>query len=194
MFALLDRLVEEQTDPAAMSLLPDWTIGHVLSHLARNADGMRTMIEGAAAREQRPMYASTEARDADIEAGAARPLEALVDDVRSSAGALEAAWAGLDERGWAGTGLTLRGSFPVDAMPGFRWREVEVHLADLGLDAFGIDDWSDAYVAWDTEARRTILQARGVEIPGSVEAAPPPQRLAWMLGRTVDGLPEPPPF
>ncbi|KIX77423.1 mycothiol maleylpyruvate isomerase, partial [Streptomyces sp. MBRL 601] len=61
-------------DDAALaepSRLPGWTRGHVLSHLARNADALLNVMAG------RPMYASAEARDADIEAGATLPSEAL---------------------------------------------------------------------------------------------------------------------
>ncbi|WP_241780552.1 maleylpyruvate isomerase family mycothiol-dependent enzyme, partial [Streptomyces wadayamensis] len=57
-------------DDAALaepSRLPGWTRGHVLSHLARNADALLNVVAG------RPMYASAEARDADIEAGATLP-------------------------------------------------------------------------------------------------------------------------
>src|ERR1017187_7981403 len=54
------------------SLLPGWTRGHVLSHVARNADSLGNLLRGAATGAQIPMYASTQARDADIEAGAGR--------------------------------------------------------------------------------------------------------------------------
>ena len=80
-------------DPRAPSLLPGWSIGHVLTHLARNADGMRNMIEGAVLGEERLMYPSAEHRDADIEAGSSRTATELVDDVRRCAWALESAWS-----------------------------------------------------------------------------------------------------
>ncbi len=194
MAEVLGRLVADGVDPSAASALPGWTVGHVLTHLARQADGVRAMAEGALAGEERPMYASAEARDADIDAGAGRPLAELVDDVTTAAVALDAAWAALDETAWGGDGLTLRGPFPLRVMPSFRWREVEVHLTDLGLPQFTPADWSPAYVAWDTEARRATLVGRGDTIPPEVEAADAWQRLAWLLGRPVDGLPEPLPF
>src|SRR5437867_2834331 len=40
------------------SRLPGWTRGHVLAHLARNADALVNVLEG------RPMYVSGNARDA----------------------------------------------------------------------------------------------------------------------------------
>ena len=54
------------------SLLPGWTRGHVLSHIARNADGLINLLRWAHTGTQIPMYASQQARDADIEAGAGR--------------------------------------------------------------------------------------------------------------------------
>jgi maleylpyruvate isomerase len=61
------------------SRLPGWTRGHVLAHLARNADALVNVLQG------RPMYASAQARDADIERDAPRPLDAQLADVRDSA-------------------------------------------------------------------------------------------------------------
>ena len=51
------------------SLLPGWTRGHVLSHLARNADAMVRALAGAARGERIPMYDSEDVRAADIEGG-----------------------------------------------------------------------------------------------------------------------------
>ena len=48
----LEAAVDEAIDTggsntmAAPSRLPDWTIGHVVSHLARNADGLRRVRNG----------------------------------------------------------------------------------------------------------------------------------------------------
>lgn len=69
------------------SRLPGWTRGHVLAHLARNADALVNVFEG------RPMYASAEARDADIERDAPRPLDVQLADVRESGARFQAAGA-----------------------------------------------------------------------------------------------------
>jgi maleylpyruvate isomerase len=42
------------------SLLPGWTRGHVLSHIARNADGMVNLLNWARTGTETPMYASAE--------------------------------------------------------------------------------------------------------------------------------------
>src|SRR5947199_2888238 len=72
------------------SLLPGWSRGHVLTHIARNADGMVNLLRWARTGTQTPMYASAESRAADIEAGAGRPAADLAADVRESAAALSA--------------------------------------------------------------------------------------------------------
>src|SRR5688572_4026869 len=67
------------------SLLPGWTRGHVLTHVARNADGLINLLSWARTGVETPAYASREAREADIEAGAGRPVAAQLADLRDSA-------------------------------------------------------------------------------------------------------------
>ncbi|GGR04237.1 maleylpyruvate isomerase [Streptomyces griseomycini] len=108
------------------SRLPGWTRGHVLTHLARNADALVNVLAG------RPMYASGEARDADIEQGAPRALDAQLADVRESAerfrraGAAPADWSRTVE---LRNGVTDRAA----GVPFRRWAEVELHHVDLGI-------------------------------------------------------------
>ena len=59
-------------EAAAQSLLPDWSRGHVLTHLANNARGLSNLIEWALTGMQKDMYVSTEQRGLDIETGAKR--------------------------------------------------------------------------------------------------------------------------
>src|SRR4029077_20917204 len=54
------------------SLLPGWTRGHVLTHIARNADGLGNLLRWARTGITTPMYASREARRAGIGAGGRR--------------------------------------------------------------------------------------------------------------------------
>jgi maleylpyruvate isomerase len=118
------------------SLLPGWSVGHVLTHIARNADAHTRVVEAAAAGEVAPMYpGGAEGRAADIEAGSGRGAHELLADVIAAQRHLETAWAGLSHEAWA-DGLGLRsGPRPttVADMAFIRWREVEVHHADLGL-------------------------------------------------------------
>src|SRR5205807_199393 len=52
------------------SLLPGWTRAHVLTHIARNADGTRNLLLSVRSGHLVRMYASSATRAADIDAGA----------------------------------------------------------------------------------------------------------------------------
>ncbi|WP_433429733.1 maleylpyruvate isomerase N-terminal domain-containing protein [Nonomuraea sp. CA-141351] len=54
-------------DIAAPSLLPGWTRGHVLAHVAQNADSHINLLTWAKTGARLPQYASYEARAAAIE-------------------------------------------------------------------------------------------------------------------------------
>ncbi|MEO5900630.1 MAG: maleylpyruvate isomerase N-terminal domain-containing protein, partial [Ilumatobacteraceae bacterium] len=140
---LIERLTG-LTDAQARqpSLLPDWSVGHVLTHIARNADGFRGMVEAAGRGESAPMYPGGMAqRNGDIDAGAGRSATELVADVTTSDAALESAWDALDDDAWQrGAGVAVTGPIPMRDVPGRRWREVAVHHADLGL-GYAWSDW-----------------------------------------------------
>ena len=53
------RIIDD-ADLQAPSLLPGWTRGHVLAHLARGADALRNLMIGVRVGEPRPAYASPE--------------------------------------------------------------------------------------------------------------------------------------
>ncbi len=111
---------------ARPSRLPGWTVGHVLAHLARNADALANALDG------RPMYVSAEARDADIERDAPRPLGAQLDDLRASHAGFRARAA--EPADWSRT-VELRNGVTDTAarVPFRRWAEVELHHVDLGI-------------------------------------------------------------
>jgi maleylpyruvate isomerase len=135
------------TDPARPSLCAGWTVGHVLTHLARNADGLRRGAEGARRGEQVPMYDSLQARTDDIESGAARTMAELTADVITSAAALRRAWSGMQPADWARAMTHHRaGLLPLSETPGMRLSELEIHHIDLGC-GFGPAAWPGSFVA-----------------------------------------------
>ena len=77
------------------SLLPGWSRAHVVAHLSRNADAFTRVLGQVAAGEPASMYASAEARDADIADTVERlDLAGLVEDALASTARLtEALWA-----------------------------------------------------------------------------------------------------
>jgi maleylpyruvate isomerase len=71
------------TDPDLRepSMLPGWSRGYVLAHLARGADAMRNLLVGVSTGEDRRGYASSESRAADIEHGSRRSAKDLAADM-----------------------------------------------------------------------------------------------------------------
>jgi maleylpyruvate isomerase len=142
------RLLEtaRSLDPdsvGAASLCPGWTRGHVLTHIARNADALVNLVTNATTGSSTPMYASPEAREADIEAGAGRPMAEQVADVEESAARFAAAAAGLTEE-MSDLPLLARNNTKVRAgyLPFMRMREVVMHHLDLDA-GFGFADVDD---------------------------------------------------
>lgn len=209
----------DHADIAAASLLPGWTRGHVLTHLARNADGFVNLLTAARTGEQVPMYASAAARAADIEAGAGRPPEAHLDDLRRSADRFAEAVAAMPAEAWTATVDTPRGAKVAALLVWGRLRELEVHHVDLAA-GHRPADWPEAFghrllheVATDLaergDAPQMVLRFDGSRhelVIGDRTGAPvvtgaAPELAAWLIGRsrgdvltvTPDGpLPEPP--
>jgi maleylpyruvate isomerase len=143
-----DRLLQtvagmDDADLRAPSLLPGWTRGHVLTHVARNADGLGNVVRSALTGETIPMYASTEARNADIEEGSSRSPADIEADIESSAERLLALLADVPADGLDMVVPTGRGwELAVHDVPWMRLREVTYHHVDLGA-GFGFSDLPD---------------------------------------------------
>ena len=154
MAAATDRLLAsvDGLDDQALrepSLLPGWTRGHVLSHLARNADGLVNLVLSARDGEPREMYAGGDAgRETEIEAGADRHIGDVRLDLSDSADRLLEAFAdgfGPEARerevAMRGGGTAYGWEIPL-----LRVREVEIHHVDLDA-GYTPDDWSPEFAA-----------------------------------------------
>jgi maleylpyruvate isomerase len=124
-------------DPATPSLLPGWSRGHLLTHLARNADSLVNLLTWARTGVVTPQYPSPERRAADIEAGAGRPWPVLVADVRDSAARFINAAEALGADDWTRQLDLPTGRRPAAFVPWRRLREVEVHHVDLAAQPVG---------------------------------------------------------
>jgi maleylpyruvate isomerase len=156
------------------SLLPDWTVGHVITHVARNADSVVRRLRAAAEGRLVPQYeGGAQGRARDIEAGAGRAAADLLADLHAADDALDALYPRLPDEVWDRTVLTGAGdevSVP-QAVFG-RWREVEVHHVDLGL-GYAVADWPAQLVArW--------LPALLERLPERADAE---GLVAWLIGR-----------
>lgn len=75
------------------SRLPGWTVGHVVTHLARNADGHVRRLEGALEGRDLARYSGGDGeRNLDIEVGSGRPAVEIRDDLVASQSRLEEVW------------------------------------------------------------------------------------------------------
>ena len=126
----LDGVQWSDADVEAPSLCRGWTRGHVLTHLARNADGIAETLKGALNGEVVARYPDGwDARNADIEAGAKRPATTIIADVRESAQRLDRVLGAVqDADAWEAP--TDEGR-PAEHWLFARWKEVEVHRVDL---------------------------------------------------------------
>jgi maleylpyruvate isomerase len=188
----IEALDEQQV--RAPSRLPGWTRGHVLAHLARNADSHRRVIEAAGRGEAIDRYpGGAGQRTEEIEHGARRPAGELVADVGATTATLEASWEAATGDAWAVVATSAGRPEPVAQLPWKRWREVEIHHADLGL-AFTYEDWSPGYVRRELQLAEMAWRASRpmglTGLPAEALRLPPATRLAWLVGRlAVDGLP-----
>jgi maleylpyruvate isomerase len=138
--------IAELDDPQASepSRLPGWSRAEVVTHLARNADAIRTMVEAASRGEIAPMYPSVQARADGIAAGRGSTADALRVDLAGAHDRLVEAWNALPREAWDRLGRASA----MRTMRDFVWvrrREVEIHHVDLGL-GYEPSDWPVPFV------------------------------------------------
>jgi maleylpyruvate isomerase len=129
------------------SLLPGWSRGHVLTHIARNADGLRNLLIWAQTGVETPQYPSRRARDDAISAGSGRPASELAADLRESSEAFLAEAGRLSGSAWQVSVVSLRGpAHPAWVALWKRLSEVELHHVDLDA-GYRPENWPDPFVA-----------------------------------------------
>jgi maleylpyruvate isomerase len=212
---LLEQAVAGLDDLRGPSRLPGWTRGHVVTHVARNAEGLTRLLTWAQTGVQTPMYPSVQARAADIEAGAGRPLAEQLDDLRRTGAAFAELAAQLSAQQWRAIVRNMQNPpCPASQVPWMRVREVWLHLVDLDagaeLDVLP-EDVATALVRDVADELGPRVPARvTLQIPGGeqivfgspdgsrVSVCGPVQELAgWLTGRCTGefrtapaGLPE----
>ncbi|MFI0978930.1 maleylpyruvate isomerase family mycothiol-dependent enzyme [Streptomyces sp. NPDC021093] len=175
--AATDRLLAsaaklDNASVAEPSRLPGWSRGHVLAHLARNADALRNVLAG------RPMYESAEARDGDIDRDAPRPLDVQLADVRATADRFRQT---TDESAdWDRT-VELRNGVTDSAsrVPFRRLIEIELHHVDLGI-GYELEDLADEFTGREIAFLTDRFSGNGSVAATTLTAADGRQ---WTTGR-----------
>jgi len=180
-----------EADLRAPSLLPGWTRAHVLAHVARSADAMRNLLIGARSGHDRPAYASAQARDADIERGAAMTAKELMADLADSAMALRTIVKQLPDQAWQVRVRVLDSApFPATGLLTQRLVEVELHHCDLRT-RYSAADWPAAFATMElAEPMRSQRQDRlryPPPSPGAEPAFPGRPPAPWKPGQRLPG-------
>jgi maleylpyruvate isomerase len=194
----------------------------VVTHVARNAEGLGRLLTWARTGVETPMYPSAQAREAAIEAGAGRAQPEQLDDLRRTGAAFAATAQELSPDQWGATVATRHGPMPAARVAWARVREVWLHLVDLdaGVEVDAMPTDVAALLVREVAAwmHTRVPAAIQLELPGGelVTFGPetragkpvagpvsgPVQQLAgWLTGRphgsaltAPDGLPEVPPW
>jgi maleylpyruvate isomerase len=195
---------EDMREP---SLLPGWSRGHVLTHVARNADGLGNLLTWAKTGVATPQYPSREVRDAQIDAGAGRSSDEILADLARSARIFVARARELSAAAWLTEVRGLRGpAHPAWFTLRRRLSEVEIHHVDLDA-GYRPADWPDWLVSEllhrvsgqlredpaspDAELRETgtgtAYLLRPDANPAVTITGPGHALLAWLLGRSAGG-------
>lgn len=166
------RLTED--DIRKPSLLPDWTVAHVLAHIARNADSVVRRLQGAIDDVVVDQYAGgSQGRAREIEQSASLSVSELVEHVRSSADAVDAIAPTVPDEAWDRPFRDSDGhERPARYAIYSRWREAEIHLVDLGL-GYTPKRWPEAFVA---RCLPDIVR----DLPKRTD---PSALMAWAIGR-----------
>jgi maleylpyruvate isomerase len=186
-----DARILPEAELRVPSLLPGWTRAHVLAHLARGADAMRNLLISARSGQDRPAYASAQARDAGIEQGAAVSAKDLMADLADSAMALRAVVRQLPDEAWQ-VRVRVLDSAPFPAADVLTRRLVEVELHHCDLDAgYSPADWPAAFASMNlAEPMRSQRQDRLAyprPSPGATPRFPARPPAPWKPGQRLPG-------
>jgi maleylpyruvate isomerase len=161
-------------DLAQPSLLPGWTVGHVLAHLLGNGYSVVRRLEAVIADRIADQYPGGPAgRAEEIDRLAQLPPDQLMAALGTNAREVDALLDAVPDEAWDRPTRGVSGTLnPAHRVVFSRWREVEVHHADLGL-GYTLTDWPANFVA-------RCLPDLLADLPDRTE---PAALAAWLMGR-----------
>jgi len=144
-----DTILVTEEQWRAPSRLPEWTRGHVATHIARHADALCRLVNWALTGKRLDMYPSPEHRAKEIDAGSGRSGLDFQIDMDTSAGRLSSAFDELDGADAWDAGVEMRGGVKVPArlLPLARLLEVVIHHVDLDI-GYEITDIDTQTAEW----------------------------------------------
>ena len=161
-------------DLRAPSLLPRYSRGHVVTHLANKARAHVVIFGGPAAGEVRRLHPERYDPDGAADAGAGRAGADLCSDLAQAFANLEAVWDAFDDSLWERTGIMAAGPRTMAEIVAHHLRNVEVHHVDLDI-GYRPADWPAVLVEGEL-----VKRLRG--LPDRADHA---DLLAWLLGRAA---------
>ncbi len=170
LLASLASLTDE--DFRGPSLLPGYSRGHVVTHLANKVKAHVLIFGGPPAGEVRRLHPDGYDPDLAADLGASRSPSELRFDLARVFALLEATWEALDDAHWDRQGMMTAGPRTMAEIVAHHLRNVEVHHVDLDI-GHGPSDWPSILVENELSKRLRSLPDRADH--GDI--------LAWLLGR-----------
>lgn len=175
LLATVESLSDDEL--TAPSMCEGWTRADVIAHLAANGPALAKLIDWAATGQEQQLYASAEARAAEISALAALPREELVGRLRESV----QLFAGQAQRlggELAVDEVLLNGKqIPATSIVALRIAEIVVHHHDLNT-AWTVEEADPDSLLDALEAAVRAMRAKGG--PGMTLVTE--ERDQWVIG------------
>jgi maleylpyruvate isomerase len=159
-------------DFRAPSLLPRYSRGHVVTHIANKSKAHILIFGGPAAGEIRQLHPNGHDPDLAADLGASRSAAELRSDLAQCFSLLEATWDAFDDILWDWQGIMAAGARTMAEIVAHHLRNVEVHHVDLDI-GHRPSDWPPILVEGE-------LSKRLRSFPDRADHA---EILAWLLGR-----------
>lgn len=173
--ATVESLVDDEM--TAASLCQGWTRADVIAHVASSGRALVQLIDWATSGEERPLYASREARSQEIAALAALPRQELLGELRESARNFAEQAQRLGGELAAPEVQLIGKALPATSIVALRIAEVVVHHHDLDT-AWTIEEADPDSLLNALEAVVHSLRAKGS--PGMTLVTE--ERDEWVIG------------